>query len=138
MDSEASVRRLTSQIFVTLAGAIARYDSDLDDDAYNDAPYITSGGGSTRPARLRAVADRRGRDYGAGQSGRLGCSAYTSFIWWASAGENRDGLSEEEEEHQIEQDSRLQEIGSTTGLEEYVESVSEGSCSGDVGRSLES
>ncbi|KAJ6156095.1 hypothetical protein N7497_004980 [Penicillium chrysogenum] len=33
--------------------------------------------------------------------------AYTSFIWWASAGENRDGLSEEEEEHQIEQDSRL-------------------------------
>lgn len=24
--------------------------------------------------------------------------AYTSFIWWASAGENRDGLSEEEEE----------------------------------------
>lgn len=33
--------------------------------------------------------------------------AYTSFIWWASAGENRDGLSEEEEEQQIEQDSRL-------------------------------
>jgi hypothetical protein len=33
-------RDLTSQIFVTLAGAIARYDSDLDDDAYNDAPYI--------------------------------------------------------------------------------------------------
>jgi hypothetical protein len=33
--------------------------------------------------------------------------AYTSFIWWASAGENRDGLSEEEEEAQIEQDSRL-------------------------------
>lgn len=33
--------------------------------------------------------------------------AYTSFIWWASAGENRDGLSEEEEEHQIEQDARL-------------------------------
>lgn len=33
--------------------------------------------------------------------------AYTSFIWWASAGENRDGLSEEEEEHQLEQDSRL-------------------------------
>ncbi|KAJ5625146.1 hypothetical protein N7510_001455 [Penicillium lagena] len=33
--------------------------------------------------------------------------AYTSFIWWASAGENRDGLSQEEEEHQIEQDSRL-------------------------------
>jgi hypothetical protein len=33
--------------------------------------------------------------------------AYTSFIWWASAGENREGLSEEEEEHQIEQDSRL-------------------------------
>lgn len=33
--------------------------------------------------------------------------AYTSFIWWASAGENRDGLSEEEEEHQIEQDTRL-------------------------------
>lgn len=36
----AYFRRLTSQIFVTLAGAIARYDSDLDDDAYNDAPYI--------------------------------------------------------------------------------------------------
>ncbi|KAJ6073622.1 uncharacterized protein N7446_001399 [Penicillium canescens] len=33
--------------------------------------------------------------------------AYTSFIWWASAGENRDGLSEEEEEQQIEQDTRL-------------------------------
>ncbi|KAJ5158088.1 Protein of unknown function DUF2347 [Penicillium coprophilum] len=33
--------------------------------------------------------------------------AYTSFIWWASAGENRDGLSEEEEEQQMEQDSRL-------------------------------
>ncbi|KAJ5161993.1 hypothetical protein N7492_007385 [Penicillium capsulatum] len=33
--------------------------------------------------------------------------AYRSFIWWASAGENRDGLSEEEEEHQIEQDARL-------------------------------
>lgn len=33
--------------------------------------------------------------------------AYTSFIWWASAGENRDGLSEEEEEQQIEQDARL-------------------------------
>ncbi|EAW07320.1 uncharacterized protein ACLA_020270 [Aspergillus clavatus NRRL 1] len=34
--------------------------------------------------------------------------AYTSFIWWASAGEKRDGLSEEEEEeHQIEQDTRL-------------------------------
>ncbi|CAG7990927.1 unnamed protein product [Penicillium olsonii] len=33
--------------------------------------------------------------------------AYTSFIWWASAGENRDGLTEEEEEDQIEQDSRL-------------------------------
>jgi hypothetical protein len=33
--------------------------------------------------------------------------AYTSFIWWASAGEQRDGLSEEEEEHQIEQDTRL-------------------------------
>lgn len=33
--------------------------------------------------------------------------AYTSFIWWASAGENRDGLSEEEEEDQLEQDSRL-------------------------------
>lgn len=33
--------------------------------------------------------------------------AYTSFIWWASAGENREGLSEEEEEAQIEQDSRL-------------------------------
>ncbi|KAJ5614964.1 hypothetical protein N7537_000078 [Penicillium hordei] len=36
----AYFRRLTSQIFVTLAGAIARYDSDLDDDSYNDAPYI--------------------------------------------------------------------------------------------------
>ncbi|KAJ5970239.1 uncharacterized protein N7479_000157 [Penicillium vulpinum] len=36
----AYFRRLTSQIFVTLAGAIARYDNDLDDDAYNDAPYI--------------------------------------------------------------------------------------------------
>lgn len=35
--------------------------------------------------------------------------AYTSFIWWASAGENRDGLSEEEEEQQIEQDTRLLE-----------------------------
>ncbi|KAJ5331855.1 hypothetical protein N7476_001638 [Penicillium atrosanguineum] len=33
--------------------------------------------------------------------------AYTSFMWWASAGENRDGLSKEEEEHQIEQDARL-------------------------------
>ncbi|THC93983.1 hypothetical protein EYZ11_006530 [Aspergillus tanneri] len=34
--------------------------------------------------------------------------AYTSFIWWASAGEKRDGLSEEEEEeHQIKQDTRL-------------------------------
>ncbi|RLL99653.1 hypothetical protein CFD26_106299 [Aspergillus turcosus] len=34
--------------------------------------------------------------------------AYTSFIWWASAGERRDGLSEEEEEeHQIAQDTRL-------------------------------
>ncbi|GLA27361.1 hypothetical protein AnigIFM63326_004561 [Aspergillus niger] len=34
--------------------------------------------------------------------------AYTSFIWWASAGEKRDGLSEEEEEeHQMEQDTRL-------------------------------
>ncbi|KAJ5491065.1 hypothetical protein N7539_002632 [Penicillium diatomitis] len=33
--------------------------------------------------------------------------AYTSFIWWASAGEARDGLSEDEEEHQIEQDARL-------------------------------
>ncbi|KKK26943.1 hypothetical protein ARAM_003644 [Aspergillus rambellii] len=34
--------------------------------------------------------------------------AYTSFIWWASAGEKRDGFSEEEEEeHQIEQDARL-------------------------------
>ncbi|KAH8432325.1 uncharacterized protein LDX57_009964 [Aspergillus melleus] len=34
--------------------------------------------------------------------------AYTSFIWWASAGEKRDGLTEEEEEeHQFEQDTRL-------------------------------
>ncbi|KAJ5099914.1 Protein of unknown function DUF2347 [Penicillium argentinense] len=33
--------------------------------------------------------------------------AYNSFIWWASAGANREGLSEEEEEHQIEQDARL-------------------------------
>ncbi|KAE8150864.1 hypothetical protein BDV25DRAFT_153571 [Aspergillus avenaceus] len=34
--------------------------------------------------------------------------AYTSFIWWASAGEKRDGLTEEEEEeHQIQQDSQL-------------------------------
>ncbi|KAL4934406.1 uncharacterized protein BDV17DRAFT_249179 [Aspergillus undulatus] len=33
--------------------------------------------------------------------------AYTSFIWWASAGEKRDGFSEEEEEHEIEQDARL-------------------------------
>ncbi|KAL2006495.1 hypothetical protein VTN00DRAFT_9163 [Thermoascus crustaceus] len=32
--------------------------------------------------------------------------AYTSFIWWASAGEKRDGLTEEEEE-QVEQDTRL-------------------------------
>ncbi|KAL2220894.1 hypothetical protein M432DRAFT_630592 [Thermoascus aurantiacus ATCC 26904] len=32
--------------------------------------------------------------------------AYTSFIWWASAGEKRDGLTEEEEE-QVEQDMRL-------------------------------
>ncbi|OJJ45579.1 hypothetical protein ASPZODRAFT_133418 [Penicilliopsis zonata CBS 506.65] len=32
--------------------------------------------------------------------------AYTSFIWWASAGEKRDGLAEEEEE-QAEQDTRL-------------------------------
>jgi hypothetical protein len=34
--------------------------------------------------------------------------AYTSFIWWASAGEKRAGLSEEEEEeHQIQQDTQL-------------------------------
>ncbi|PLN83419.1 hypothetical protein BDW42DRAFT_164839 [Aspergillus taichungensis] len=34
--------------------------------------------------------------------------AYTSFIWWASAGEKRDGLTEEEEEeHRLEQDTRL-------------------------------
>lgn len=34
--------------------------------------------------------------------------AYTSFIWWASAGEKRDGFSEEEEEeHEVEQDARL-------------------------------
>lgn len=33
--------------------------------------------------------------------------AYTSFIWWASAGEKREGLSEEEEELQIDQDTRL-------------------------------
>lgn len=33
--------------------------------------------------------------------------AYTSFIWWASAGEKRDGLSEEEEDQQVEQDTRL-------------------------------
>ncbi|KAL5364948.1 hypothetical protein BJX96DRAFT_168702 [Aspergillus floccosus] len=34
--------------------------------------------------------------------------AYSSFIWWASAGEKREGLSEdEEEEHQLEQDTRL-------------------------------
>ena len=34
--------------------------------------------------------------------------AYTSFIWWASAGEKRDGLTEEEEEERrLEQDSRL-------------------------------
>lgn len=33
--------------------------------------------------------------------------AYNSFIWWASAGEHRDGLTEEEEEHQTEQDARL-------------------------------
>lgn len=33
--------------------------------------------------------------------------AYTSFIWWASAGERRDGLSEEEQEDEEEQDSRL-------------------------------
>ena len=33
--------------------------------------------------------------------------AYTSFIWWASAGEKREGLSEEEEEQQIEQDTQL-------------------------------
>lgn len=32
--------------------------------------------------------------------------AYTSFIWWASAGEKREGLSEEEED-QEEQDTRL-------------------------------
>lgn len=35
--------------------------------------------------------------------------AYTSFMWWASAGENRGGLSKEEEEHQIGQDARLLE-----------------------------
>lgn len=28
-------------------------------------------------------------------------------MWWASAGENRDGLTEEEQEAQLEQDSRL-------------------------------
>ncbi|KAL3469178.1 hypothetical protein BJX99DRAFT_241868 [Aspergillus californicus] len=34
--------------------------------------------------------------------------AYTSFIWWASAGEKRDGFSQEEEEEQeIQQDARL-------------------------------
>ncbi|KAL4997820.1 hypothetical protein BDV10DRAFT_168578 [Aspergillus recurvatus] len=34
--------------------------------------------------------------------------AYTSFIWWASAGEKRDAFSEEEEEeHEVEQDARL-------------------------------
>ncbi|KAL2824127.1 hypothetical protein BDW59DRAFT_147872 [Aspergillus cavernicola] len=34
--------------------------------------------------------------------------AYTSFIWWASAGEKRDGFSEEEEEeHEVQQDARL-------------------------------
>lgn len=34
--------------------------------------------------------------------------AYSSFIWWASAGEKREGLSDdEEEEHQLEQDTRL-------------------------------
>lgn len=33
--------------------------------------------------------------------------AYTSFIWWASAGEKRDGLSEEEEDQQLEEDTRL-------------------------------
>ncbi|KAL2871936.1 uncharacterized protein BJX67DRAFT_94214 [Aspergillus lucknowensis] len=34
--------------------------------------------------------------------------AYTSFIWWASAGEKRDGFSEEEEEeHEVEQDARF-------------------------------
>ncbi|KAL4787514.1 hypothetical protein BJX76DRAFT_318780 [Aspergillus varians] len=34
--------------------------------------------------------------------------AYTSFIWWASAGEKRDGFSAEtEEEHEVEQDARL-------------------------------
>ncbi|KAL4895668.1 hypothetical protein BDV59DRAFT_191603 [Aspergillus ambiguus] len=34
--------------------------------------------------------------------------AYSSFIWWASAGEKREGLSEDEdEEHQLEQDTRL-------------------------------
>ncbi|KAI9932141.1 hypothetical protein MW887_009650 [Aspergillus wentii] len=33
--------------------------------------------------------------------------AYTSFMWWASAGEKRGGLSEEEEDHQVEQDIRL-------------------------------
>lgn len=32
--------------------------------------------------------------------------AYTSFIWWASAGEKREGLTEEEEE-QVEQDTSL-------------------------------
>lgn len=32
--------------------------------------------------------------------------AYTSFIWWASAGEKREGLTEEEEE-QMEQDTSL-------------------------------
>jgi len=35
--------------------------------------------------------------------------AYTSFMWWASAGENRGGLSKEEEEQQIGQDARLLE-----------------------------
>lgn len=34
--------------------------------------------------------------------------AYTSFIWWASAGEKRGGFSEEEEEeHEIQQDALL-------------------------------
>ncbi|KAF9883167.1 hypothetical protein FE257_003887 [Aspergillus nanangensis] len=41
--------------------------------------------------------------------------AYSSFIWWASAGEKREGLSEdEEEEHQLEQDTRL--LGSVENL----------------------
>lgn len=53
--------------------------------------------------------------------------AYTSFIWWASAGEKREGLSEEEEEQQIEQDTRLMASIETFGPQPGQQQSSEDS-----------